>query len=316
MTATTLLIAWGVEAALGWPDALYRAIRHPFVWIGWLVTRADRLLNGEQHSNRRRLAAGTATAVCVIVLVYGVTAAAVAALPANAFGLLIQGLLASSLLASRSLYQHVAAVGDALRHGPIDKARDAVAHIVGRDPQQLVPAGIARAALESLAENTSDGVIAPLFWGVLFGVPGLAAYKAVNTLDSMIGHRNARYEHFGKAAARIDDVANWVPARLTSLLITVAGPRPRRTWGVVRNDARRHRSPNAGWPEAAMAGALAVRLSGPRRYSTGVTDEPWLNATAADPGAESIAQGLLIYRRALAVGALVLLVFATLSRIL
>jgi adenosylcobinamide-phosphate synthase len=171
--------------------------------------------------------------------------------------------------------------------------------IVGRDPAQLDEAGIARAAIESLAENTSDGVVAPLFWGALLGLPGIAGYKAINTLDSMIGHHSERYEAFGWAAARIDDIVNLVPARLTGLLFALTGPQPRNALLCMIRDARRHRSPNAGWPEAAMAGALGVRLCGPRSYHGELAEEPWLNDSAHDPVAVDVSRALDAYVRAM-----------------
>jgi adenosylcobinamide-phosphate synthase len=171
--------------------------------------------------------------------------------------------------------------------------------IVGRDPSQLDAAGIARAATESLAENTSDGIVAPLFWGAIFGLPGIAAYKAINTLDSMIGHRTPRYEAFGWAAARIDDVANLIPARLTGLLFAIVSVRPCIALATMWRDAGQHRSPNAGWPEAAMAGALDIRLSGPRIYEGRLSQEPWLNGEAADPTAADLNRALALYRRAM-----------------
>jgi len=184
--------------------------------------------------------------------------------------------------------------------------------IVGRDPNQLDEAGIARAAIESLAENASDGVVAPVFWGVLFGLPGIIGYKAVNTLDSMIGHHTARHEAFGWAAARIDDIANFVPARLTGLLfVALAGGERRSTaMSCMRVDARHHRSINAGWPEAAMAGALGVRLCGPRSYHGETADEPWLNATARDPAAIDITRALETYVGAMFALTLLLVVLA------
>ncbi|MFM7404892.1 MAG: cobalamin biosynthesis protein, partial [Erythrobacter sp.] len=163
---------------------------------------------------------------------------------------------------------------------------------------QLDDAGVARAALESLAENASDGIVAPLFWGAVLGLPGIAAYKAINTLDSMIGHRTARYEDFGKASARLDDLVNLIPARLTGVALALVSGR-RAALSVMWRDAGRHRSPNAGWPEAAMAGALGVRLSGPRVYGDQVANEPWLNASAPDPGPADLAKGLGLYRRAM-----------------
>jgi adenosylcobinamide-phosphate synthase len=197
----------------------------------------------------------------------------------------------------------VEAVARPLRDGDIASARHAVSQIVGRDPERLDGAGIARAALESLAENASDGVVAPLFWGVLFGLPGIAVYKAINTMDSMIGHHTPRHEDFGKAAARLDDLVNLIPARITGLLFALVSGRPLKALHVMNRDAHRHRSPNAGWPEAALAGALDVRLSGPRSYADRTSDEPWLNGTAGNPLSETLEAGLALYRRAMILSA-------------
>lgn len=307
-----MLLAWALEAAFGWPDGAYRRIRHPVVWIGWLVDRLDRTLNRERLGARGRLWAGALASgvviVIVVVIAWALARAVTALLPAGPSGIAAQALIAASLLASRSLYEHVAAVAAALEACAVASAREAVAHIVGRDPEGLGEAGIARAALESLAENASDAVVAPLFWGVLLGLPGIAAYKAVNTLDSMIGHRTARYERFGKCAARLDDAANWLPARLTGGLFALAAGKNADAWRVMRRDARRHRSVNAGWPEAAVAGALGVRLSGPRRYGGRQTAEPWLNAAAPDPDAAALAAGLKLYIRAMGLAACALAV--------
>ena len=230
-----------------------------------------------------------------------------ALLPGGWFGILTGGLLAWPLIAARSLHDHVRAVADPLLAGDVEAARRSVAMIVGRDPARLDRAGLARAATESLAENASDGIVAPVFWGVVAGLPGIAAYKAINTMDSMIGHRNDRYEAFGKAAARLDDVVNWVPARLTGLLFALAHPgRFGTAWQVMRRDAGAHRSPNAGWPEAAMAGALGIRLPGPRQYGDRVAEEPWVNAGAPDPGAGDLERALSLYRRAMVLLALAL----------
>jgi adenosylcobinamide-phosphate synthase len=180
--------------------------------------------------------------------------------------------------------------------------------IVGRDTETLDEAGIARAALESLAENTSDGIVAPLFWGSIFGLPGIAGYKAINTLDSMIGHRTERHEAFGWASARADDIANLVPARLTALLLALVSGHPLVALSCTLRDAAHHRSPNAGWPEAAMAGALGVRLSGPRLYHDRVAHEPWLNERGGEASASDISRGLRLYLFAMtslgAIGAL------------
>ena len=305
-----MLLAWAIEAAVGWPRSVYRRIRHPVVWIGWLTTRLDLALNRESFGDGWRTLAGALAASTVIVVTWSVALAVTVLLPDSPPGIAAEALIAASLLASRSLYEHVSAVAESLAADALATAREAVAHIVGRDPDGLDEAGIARAALESLAENASDGVVAPLFWGVLLGLPGIAAYKAINTLDSMIGHRDARYERFGKFAARVDDAANWLPARLTGSLFALAAGKRAAGWGVMWRDARRHRSVNAGWPEAALAGALGVRLSGPRRYGDTVAAEPWLNAGAPDPDAAAMDAGLRLYVRAMLLGAVLLTVAA------
>ncbi|QHL91868.1 cobalamin biosynthesis protein CobD [Sphingomonas changnyeongensis] len=301
-----MLAALMIEAVFGWPDRLTRRIGHPVIWIGALIARADAQANRPYLSHRSRYLTGAAASIAVIAVAAAIAGLIAAAVPGGWPGLVILALCGSSLIAARSLYDHVAAVAAPLAAGDLAGARAAVARIVGRDPALLDDAGVARAAIESLAENMSDGVVAPLFWGVLFGLPGLAAYKAINTLDSMIGHRTARHLAFGGFAARLDDVANLVPARLTGLLLALAALSPA-ALGAMLRDARRHRSPNAGWPEAAMAGAIGVRLSGPRAYQGRIAPEPWLNGTAPDPDAGAIRRALGLYVRALAIMALALL---------
>ncbi len=199
--------------------------------------------------------------------------------------------VASIFIAQRSLYQHVAAVVTAFATGGLAGARQAVAMIVGRDTTQLDDSSVCRAAIESCAENFSDGVVAPVFWLAVFGLPGLIAYKAINTADSMIGHRSTRYEAFGLAAARLDDVVNLVPARLAGLLFAltapIAGGRIAASLRVMWRDASLHRSPNAGWPESAMAGALNLALAGPRRYATHSVEDPFLNPEGRKDAAPS-----------------------------
>ncbi|WP_394349608.1 adenosylcobinamide-phosphate synthase CbiB [Paracoccus thiocyanatus] len=287
------LTAMLADALIGWPDALYRRISHPVVWIGRLISALDRRWNGGGH----RIARGAlAVAVTLGAAVVPALLLTWALLPLT-LGPVLLGLLAWPLVATRSLHDHVAAVARPLAQGDVPQARAAVAMIVGRDLDDR-PQPIARAALESLAENTSDGVVAPLFWAAVAGLPGIAAYKAINTLDSMIGHMSPRHALFGRVAARLDDLVNLPASRLTGLLFVVAAG-SRRAWRVMRRDARRHRSPNAGWPEAAMAGALDVRLSGPRRYHGVESPEPWLNEDARDPGPQDLLRGLALYRRAM-----------------
>ncbi len=267
-----MLVAMAIDAVLGWPGALFARIGHPVTWLGGLIGALDARWNRPGDTPMLRRLFGIAAALIVIALAAAVGWLMQRLMPSDWRAVVLIGVLAWPLLALRSLHDHVAAVRDPLLAGDIDAARKAVSMIVGRDPKQLDEAGIARAAIESLAENASDGVVAPLFWGALFGLPGIAGYKAINTLDSMIGHRSERHEAFGWAAARIDDVANFIPARLTGFLFALTGRAPRDALLCMVRDARHHRSPNAGWPEAAMAGALGVRLCGPRSYHGELAD--------------------------------------------
>ncbi len=307
--AALMLFAWGLEIVLGWPDWLYRCIRHPVVWLGALIAMLERALNRMEWSHQVRYIAGVISTLLCVIIATGAGFWGATLLPATLWGVAVEALIASSLIASHSLHAHVAGVARPLVMGDVEGARAAVSLIVGRDPNQLDEAGVARASLESLAENASDGVIAPLFWGCLLGLPGLAGYKAINTLDSMIGHKNKRYTAFGGFAARLDDAANLIPARLTGLLIAAASFNPS-VFTVMMRDARHHRSPNAGWPEASMAGGLGVRLSGPRRYGSHVSHEPWLNGAASDPQAVDIVTGLTLYRRAMVLAAILLVIIA------
>ena len=312
--ALLMLCAWGIEAAFGWPDQVYKRIGHPVVWLGGLIHRLDQTLNRAEWAHALRYVLG---GISTLLIVGGVTALAYAissALPQTYAGFLVEAALASPLIASRSLYTHVANVARPLATGDLGSARQAVSMIVGRDPAQLDDAGLARAALESLAENMSDGVIAPVFWGLVFGLPGIAAYKAINTLDSMIGHRSKKYSTFGGVAARLDDLVNLIPARLTGGLICIVAV----WWRAVKimlRDGRHHRSPNAGWPESAMAGALDIRLSGPRAYEGQTNNEPWLNGEARDPAPEDLKRGLGLYRN-VCVLALEILALMALSEVL
>ena len=269
------------------------------------------LTGGNTHApEKSRRIAGIITALTVIGLATAITFALQSTLPQNWLGTLIGGILAWPFLALRSMYTHVAAVVSPLKNNDLTKARFEVSMIVGRNTAVLDQSGIARAAMESLAENTSDGIVAPLFWGAILGLPGIAAYKAINTLDSMIGHRTPRFQAFGWASARIDDLVNLIPARLTGLIFALVSKAPARALKVMWRDAKLHRSPNAGWPESAMAAGLNVRLSGPRVYDGHTADEPWVNAGAPDPTPADLQQGLALYLRAMFVLSAALLALA------
>jgi adenosylcobinamide-phosphate synthase len=279
-----VIAALAFDALIGDPDWLWRRPGHPVAWIGALIGVLDRGLNREDRSQQQRKTAGIAGTAVMVVLSAAVGVLVQTTVQQLPMGNLAVALIASIFIAQRSLYQHVARVRSAFAEGGLAGARKAVAMIVGRDPEQLDEAGICRAAIESCAENFSDGVVAPVFWLALLGLPGLIAYKTINTADSMIGHRSERYESFGWAAARLDDLVNLVPARLSAVLLAsaapIAGGAISTSLRVVRRDASKHRSPNAGWPESAMAGALGVALAGPRRYATHMVDDPFLNDEA------------------------------------
>ncbi len=310
--AMIMLVALCIDAVLGWPDRLFRAIGHPVTWIGRMIDALDRWINLEGADESARRVAGIVTVAVVVGAAAEIAWVVTWVLPAGSPGILLGGVLAWPLVAMRSLRDHIRAVADPLAAGDLVAARRAVSMIVGRDPDQLDKEGIARATIESLAENTSDGIVAPVLWGVLFGLPGIAAYKAINTLDSMIGHRTQRHRAFGWAAARIDDLANIIPARFTGLLFALVCTRPRAALATMWRDARRHRSPNAGWPEAALAGALEIRLSGPRTYHDRVADEPWLNEGAPDPQPADIERALRLFWFAILAMALGLAILAAL----
>ncbi|EWY40273.1 cobalamin biosynthesis protein CobD [Skermanella stibiiresistens SB22] len=292
-----VLLALAIDAAFGEPAWIYARVPHPVVLFGRLVGLLDRHLNREAWGHAARRLAGVAAVVALVAATAGPAWLASRGFDAIPFGGLIEAVLASTLIAQRSLYDHVAAVAHALETGGLAEGRRAVSMIVGRDPESLDEHGVCRAAIESCAENFSDGIVAPVFWFAVLGFPGLVAYKAINTADSMIGHRTPRHQAFGWAAARLDDLVNLMPARLAGLFIilgsavAIRGQRWRRAraaWLTMLRDAGKHKSPNAGWQEAAMAGALGLALAGPRRYGSVLVDDAWMgeggrrDATAMD----------------------------------
>jgi adenosylcobinamide-phosphate synthase len=298
-----LVAGLAVDGVFGDMPALFRHVPHPITLAGHAIAFFDKKLNREIRSEVARRARGVVT---VAVLSGG------AALLGFAVELLCRGtvagaivkiLLIAVLVAQRSLYEHVRAVARALDTGGVAAGRAAVRHIVGRDSASLDAHGVARAAIESLAENFGDGVVAPVFWYLLAGLPGLFVCKMTNTLDSMIGHRSRRYRAFGWAAARLDDLLNWVPARLGAVLIAAAAVfaadcRPDGAVRVMLRDAKKHRSLNAGWPEGAMAGALGLALAGPRRYAEGVVADRWIGDGTARAATSDIVRALSLYRLA------------------
>lgn len=302
-TTPILLLALFIDAVLGDPAWIYRRIPHPVVLIGAAIDWLDHRLNQPQHPDVLRRALG---GLAILALLGGASAlgwtlnAALSLFPHAA---VLEAFMVSALLAQNSLYRHVAAVERGFVGARLATARAAVRLIVGRDPKSLDEAGTCRAAIESLAENFSDGIVAPAFWYLILGLPGLIAYKALNTADSMIGHRTDRHRLFGWAAARLDDVANFIPARLTALVISGAAllgtrDRPGAALASAFRDARHHRSVNAGWPEAAMAGALGLRLAGPRYYDGVLVDDAWMGNAEVTAAPADIRRALRLYCRA------------------
>jgi len=300
---TFTVLALLIEAMVGYPDRLVHAIGHPVTWMGRLIAMLDHSLNHDGASFASRRAAG----IVALVIIVAVTAAIAFGLERSLLrlplGILPVAILASTLIAQRRLHDHVAQVAAALEQHGLAAGREAVSRIVGRDPDALDEAGVARAAIESLAENFSDGVVAPTLWLAVAGLAGGAAYKAINTADSMIGHRTARHQAFGWAAARLDDLVNLPASRLAALLIVAAAALTGRksaagAWHAITRDAARHRSPNAGYPEAAMAGALGLALAGPRVYGGIVVADALMGNGRRDATATDIRAALALYRRA------------------
>ncbi len=293
-----LTVALIIDWLIGDPQWLYRRLPHPVVLFGNGIGILDRALNrGEARKTKGLLVLLVVVIVAAVVGAAGHVALDQLTAPA---GVAIEALLVSVFVAQRGLFDHVGAVARALERGGLGAGRSAVSHLVGRDPNTLNEPAVCRAAIESLAENFSDGVIAPVFWYLVLGLPGLLVYKAVNTADSMIGHKTERHREFGWAAARFDDLVNWIPARLTGLLLALAawvlpGASIGRAWTAMARDARRHTSPNAGWPEAAMAGALGFALAGPRRYGDKTVDGAWMGRGRSGLNPKDIRQSLVLY---------------------
>ncbi|MCW1427481.1 adenosylcobinamide-phosphate synthase CbiB [Novosphingobium sp. JCM 18896] len=297
MAEPVALVALALDAAIGWPTGLYRRIGHPVGLFARIIDHCEARWNRPESPERRRLLTGIAT-VLVLLLVAGLGGWLVQSLLLallGPFGWIGLALAAFPALAQRSLFDHVRPVARALEAGDLPAARQAVGMIVGRDTAQLGEAGVARAAIESLAESFCDGVAAPLLWLLVGGLPGVWIYKAINTADSLIGHKEPRWRAFGWCAARTDDVLNLVPARIGGVMICLAGMDG---WRTMWRDARLHASPNAGWTEAAMAGVLGLRLAGPIAYDGVMHDKPWIGDGSPQAGAHDICRALAVYVRA------------------
>ena len=293
--------AWAllIERFVGYPQPIFDRISHPVVWIGKLINWLDKQLNVRGVSGQEGRLRGAVAVVILLAAAFIPTYYLSRILNHWPFGWLAEALLATTLIAQKSLKDHVVAVYDGLGRS-LAEGRQKVSMIVGRDPAQLDEAGVSKAALESLAENASDGIVAPVLWYALLGLPGIAMYKAINTADSMIGHRSEKYQWFGWAAARLDDVVNLPASRLTGYLFAAAEPsRFKDIVKVMQRDAPKHQSPNAGWPEAAMAAALGLRFGGPRSYNGEMVDLPYMGDGRDSITRDDIQRGLRVLSRAM-----------------
>ena len=298
--ALILLLALFIEAMVGDLRPLFRAVPHPVAAFGRLVGALDRRLNRESRSERNRILRGAIVVVVLILLVATLGWAVHLFAREVPYGEVLELAVLVILIAQRGLFDHVRRVGTALREDGIDAGRAAVGHIVGRDVKGLDDHGVCRAAIESCAENFNDGVLAPVFWYALLGLPGLMMYKAVNTMDSMIGYTTPRHHAFGMAAARLDDALNFFPARISGVVIALAAlfvptANAARAFKVMLSDAAKHRSLNAGWPEGAMAGALDLALGGPRSYQGEGVSDPWIGGGRARANHRDIRRALYMF---------------------
>ena len=267
MTLSCILLALILDAFLGEPVWIWSKIPHPTVIMGKIIKWCElKYNNGINRKNKGILF------IAFMVIFLAIFGYLIERLP---FSAIWKILIVAILLSHKSLTEHVTAVSLGLQKN-LSQGRTAVAMIVGRDTANLAETDIARSAIESAAENFSDGIIAPLFWFLIGGLPGILIYKFVNTSDSMIGYKNIQYNQFGWAAARLDDLLNWIPARLSGLLICVVHQN-NSALNIMWRDAKLHRSPNAGWPESAMAGVLDVSISGPRSYEGVIKNYPFVN---------------------------------------
>ena len=291
----SIVIALTIDRLFGWPDWLFKRISHPVIAIGHLISFCDKTFNKKSESFATRRFGGIITVFIIGGLCFLTSLIISSLIPNGLIGIILTSLLIWPWIGAKSLSEHVIKVAIALSDTDTNAARTAVSMIVGRTTEKLDEYGIARASLESLSENTSDGVVAPLFWTTIFGLPGLFVYKAINTMDSRIGYRTQDYEAFGWAAAKLDDLVNFLPARITGMIYAFTAKKPFYCFNIMWRDAKKHRSPNAGWPETGFAAALNIRLSGPREYKGVLSSDEWLHEEGKNPTEKDIVLGLRHY---------------------
>mgnify|MGYP001175658582 FL=1 len=297
MESTLLLVGVILEICLGWPKFLFKNVSHPVILIGSLIKIIDTNLNKEFYSDRIKKTLGFFTLSCTVFIVL-VLFEIISRIFQNYFYVEIFYIIVIwSLMCSRSLYSHIKQIAHNLQKNEILQAKKSLAKVVGRDTVNLKKKAIIRASLESLSESTSDGVVAPLFWYFIFGVYGLIIFKTVSTLDSMIGYKSKKYLAYGYASAKADDILNFIPSRLTGLIFVILSSKPKNTYKIMIKNASKSISPNSGWPESAIAGALLVRLGGPKTYNGIVSKDNWLNSECNDPSIEDFYEGIYLYKK-------------------
>jgi adenosylcobinamide-phosphate synthase len=295
MMPLILLIALTLDIVIGWPEKIYASIGHPVSWIGKVISYFERSLNKSKYPGKLRKLFGTLTFLLTVLPITVVAFLIEKMLINFPYGFFIQAILIWPFLATKSLYTHVKDVADALDKKDLIASREALSKIVGRDLTNSDENTICGGAIESLSENTSDGIISPLFWAFLFGLPGIVFYKTVNTLDSMIGYRNDKFLNFGWFSAKVDDFVNWVPARLSSILVCFLTLKPIKTFLFSFKNAKASTSPNAGWPQATFAYVLGVSLLGPKRSKGVLIEQPTINIGQPLPGKENLSTALKYY---------------------
>lgn len=309
------LMALVLDYLIGDPDWLWRKIPHPVAVFGAAIKFFDRQFNRQSICQPYRKIYGCLAILALLSLAFIVAFYVhILFLKLNFFGIVLEAFVASIFIAQKSLVDHVHNVAKAFQLHSLQQARKAVSMIVGRETENLDEGAVSRAAIESLAENSSDGVVAPVLWYLVLGLPGLVCYKMLNTADSMIGYKNARFKDFGWASARLDDIANFIPARLTALIIIIAlyvfsgKSSAKEAFKVVARDARCHHSPNAGFPECAFAGGLGIRLLGPRIYDGTLVEEPFQNSDGKAALPADIDRAIKLFNQSMTVLSMMILV--------
>lgn len=292
-----LLLGMFLEISFDWPKFIYKKIKHPIVWIGNLINFLDKTLNKAIYSNHLKKILGLFTLIICLSINLLIFYMIYFLIKDYVFLEIFYVIIVWTMICSRSLYSHTKRIEIDIKKNDLKRARKSLSSIVGRETKDMSKQAIIRSTLESLSESTCDGIVAPIFWYFILGLPGLIVYKTINTLDSMIGYKTNKYLEFGFVSAKVDDVINFFPSRFTGLIFVILSKKPLKTLKIMLKDAPKTRSPNAGWPEAAFAGALSIRLGGPKVYLGRKSNDQWLNVNCKNPNEEKLTEGLILYKK-------------------